>query len=309
MIAHNNQTRAGFSLIELLVVIAIIAILLSLIFAAVQQARETANRVACANNLRQIGNAFQQHYSAYAHFPTAGRGYGAARTWTGAAPANYNTQCWAWGYQILPYLEEKNVWANPSDQVVASTPIRAFFCPTRRKPIAIYGGPWTVQPYARAMTDYAGNGGTSPIGGDGSGIYGDGSDGLVPMQGVGAVTFADIPDGTSNTILVGEKRMNASFATTECQADDNDGYVGGMQDDVSRWGAFPPALDVTGPIADPSNIHPQIFQFGSSHRAGFQAVFADGAVRKIRYTISPTIFSNLCSRNDGQSQTINLDGL
>jgi hypothetical protein len=118
------------------------------------------------------------------------------------------------------------------------------------------------------------------------------------------IGLTDIPDGASNTLLVGEKRMNRRYVTVECQADDNDGYVGGFQDDVVRWGAFPPGPDINTDLRTMSTIHPFSFEFGSSHRAGFQGVFADGAVRLIPYSIDPTIFKYLCSRNDGQ--TVNL---
>jgi hypothetical protein len=157
------------------------------------------------------------------------------------------------------------------------------------------------------MTDYAGNAGTSNEGYDGAGVYGDGKDGVVIQLGAtDFVTFSSITDGTSNTLMVGEKHMNRTFVLREPQADDNDGYVGGFQDDVVRWGAFPPAPDFFGPEYNWSTIHPSIFQFGSAHVAGVQGVFCDGSVHLITYTINPTTFSNLCSRNDGQ--TLATDG-
>jgi prepilin-type N-terminal cleavage/methylation domain-containing protein len=298
----SSRGRGAFTLIELLVVIAIIVILLGLLLPAVQKVRESANRISCANNLKQIGLAFLAHAQSYGCFPTGGQGYGVARTLSGGSPTSYSSQHWAWGYQILPYLEQDNLYNNPSDPVVASTPIKLYFCPSRRPPTALAGGTWAVHDYPRAMTDYAGNAGTTNQGNDSAGVYGNGSDGLVIQLIPNAqfVRLTDIPDGASNTLLVGEKRMNRRYVRTECQADDNDGYVGGFQDDVVRWGAFPPGPDVFTDLYTTSTDHPLIWQFGSSHPAGLQGVFADGSVHMITFTIDATTFRYLCSRNDGQ---------
>jgi prepilin-type N-terminal cleavage/methylation domain-containing protein len=301
-IRPSANRRAGFTLIELLVVIAIIATLIGVLLPAVQKVREAAARIQCANNLKQIGVAVQGHAMSTGYFPTGGYGYESPRTWSGG-PASYRTQRWAWGYQILPYLEQDNLYKNPSDQVVASTPIKLYFCPSRRPPTALAAGVWQSMPYPRAMTDYAGNAGTTSEGNDGAGVYGNGSDGMIIQLQPNAtfVKLTDIPDGASNTLLVGEKLMNRRFVTDQCQADDNDGYVGGFQDDVVRWGAFPPGPDVNMHLYAWADIHPPIWQFGSSHPTGFQAVFADGSVHLISYTINATTFRYLCSRNDGQT--------
>jgi prepilin-type N-terminal cleavage/methylation domain-containing protein len=307
MLGTRARQRA-FTLIELLVVIAIIAVLVGLLMPAVQKVREAANRVSCANNLKQIGLAFLLHVGAHRCLPTGGDGYTVARTWTNNVPATYRTQHWAWGYQILPYVEQSNLYNDSSDERVSGTPLKLYFCPTRRLPTALSGGPWAVHTYPRAMTDYAGNAGTSTNGGDGGGIYGSGDDGLVIRLGhTNFVRPADIKDGASNTLLVGEKHVNLTYITQECQPDDNDGYVGGFQDDVVRWGAFPPARDVSIPEYTWSTIHPPIFQFGSSHPSGFQAAFADGAVHMIRFEVDLTLFKNVCIRNDGNA--INIDDL
>jgi prepilin-type N-terminal cleavage/methylation domain-containing protein len=299
---RTRSDRHAFTLIELLVVMAIIAVLIGLLLPAVQKVREAANRTQCGNNLKQIGLACHLHVDTYSQFPTGGNGYSASRTWEGGVPATYRNQWWAWGYQILPYIEQANLWAHPTDEVVAGTPLALYFCPSRRRPTALSGGPWAVFNYPRAMTDYVGNAGTSDQGNDGSGIYGDGSDGLIIHLGsAGLVGLKDVVDGTSNTLLVGEKHMNSAFVTIECQPDDNVGYVGGFQDDVVRWGAFPPAHDAPMPRYVSGTLHPGIWQFGSSHPGGFQAVFADGAVHLIPFTINPTVFRYLCSRNDGQA--------
>jgi prepilin-type N-terminal cleavage/methylation domain-containing protein len=300
---QGKLSRTGFTLVELLVVIAIIAILMALLVPAVQRAREAGNRTICANNLKQIALAVANHYGTEGRFPTAGWGETVARTKNGGnVPANWKSQSWSWGYQILPYLEQSPLWLNPSDQAVASTPVPTYFCPTRRPPVALSGGSWQSAGYPRAMTDYGGNAGVSSTGGDNSGVYGDGTvDGVIVRAGH-SVKIREITDGTSNTLLVGEKHMNDFFVTSQCGPDDNDGYVGGMQDDVVRWGAFPPAPDKVSSVAyTTATLHPDIFQFGSAHSGGFFCAFCDGAVRFIRFDVDPVVFSGLSTRNGGEA--------
>src|SRR5437868_10714971 len=111
-----EKKRVGFTLIELLVVIAIIAILIALLVPAVQQVREAANVAQCKNQLKQIGLAFQTHHDTYGVFPSGGTSWqDANRVMDKGIPADYQKQHWGWAYQILPYIEQENLWAEHNE--------------------------------------------------------------------------------------------------------------------------------------------------------------------------------------------------
>jgi len=304
--AMARSAPQGFTLVELLVVIAIIGILIALLLPAVQSSRESGRRLQCANNLKQIGLAVQSHIVAFNAFPSGGMPFTTSRTMLGGSPALFDKQDWSWPYQILPYMEQLALWGNPDDASVMATPTATYFCPTRRSPtkFLVYSGGGSA---IRAQTDYAANGGTNISGGNGGGVYGDGSkDGVVCVRDKATRVPAHIArDGLSSTILAGEKRMNVSWLTQQ-QADDDDGYVGGFQDDVIRWGAAGTSAGNLVPASDFNDVIwpltlPKIWQFGSSHFLGANFVACDGAVRFLAFTIDPETFSRLCSIKDGKT--------
>src|SRR5207302_1930901 len=150
----KSSGRQAFTLVDLLVVIAIIAILIALLVPAVQKVRESAARTECVNKLKQIGLGFHSHLDAFKFFPSGGKGCGAPRTMIHGIPADYRKQAWPWCYQILPFIEQENLWRLPSDAKVIATPVPMYYCPSR-------GRTQVVQDIA--VSDYAGNGGTYGI--------------------------------------------------------------------------------------------------------------------------------------------------
>ena len=136
--------RQGFTLVELLVVIAIIGILIGMLLPAVQQVREAARRVACANNMRQLGLAMLNYESAHGHFPP---GFSSAATRDGTVSAGVHIDSetwnaapgWGWGAHLLPFVEGNNIfsqidfadpiWAAEHRDII-QTQIPLFLCPT-----------------------------------------------------------------------------------------------------------------------------------------------------------------------------------
>lgn len=284
MSAHRSR-RQGFTLIELLVVIAIIVLLMALLLPAVQKVREAANKMICGNNLKQIAIAFHNYHNDLNAFPDAGEGWWSlVRSKGGSVPLMSPRQEWGWMYQILPWIEQDNLWKDPDDYRVAGTPVKVFFCPSLRAPMA--KNTWCG---LRAMNDYAANGGTPNWNMVGNGIMNQRDIPGRPSPAI-RLTQGMIPDGTSNTLMAGDKRINVGRLFEE-QCSDNEGMVSGYDWDVIRWGDARPAINM--PSGD------CFIEFGSSHPAGISGVFCDGSVRTIRYTIDPLIFRYVCERNDG----------
>jgi len=146
------------------------------------------------------------------------------------------------------------------------------------------------------MIDYAGNGGTSTIE-RASGSLGNGSDGVVVRRpGVtpersGHVAPDTISDGSSNTLLVGEKYVQPDLLGTQ-QTDEDQGWVAGWDWDTIRFGHEPPIVPANGRF-DP-------LRFGSDHPGGMNAAFADGSVRFIRTSIERETFTALSTRSGGE---------
>jgi prepilin-type N-terminal cleavage/methylation domain-containing protein len=274
----QTLSRRGFTLVELLVVIAIIAILMALLVPAVQRVRESAARAQCSNNLKQIALAFHNHHDTLKRFPQGGWNPAGAS----AADTNDRRQ-FGWSFQILPYVEQRNLFLSTSIAEIRTTPVPLYYCPTRRLPKEYNG---------HNCIDYAGNAGAAT----------DGADGVVVRSFTPLINLADVRDGASNTLMVAEKQANlAKFGTN---IDDNESpFLSGWNGD---WDHYRRTWQIGGvwqiPEPDYSNNSSSAAQqrFGSSHTEGIVAALADGSVRIIRYRVTPEVFKRLCKRNDGE---------
>lgn len=270
----------AFTLIELLVVIAIIGLLVGLLLPAVQAAREASRRTQCTNHLRQIGLAFHNHQNQFRHLPSGGWRFDTPPTYEGGNPVVGAEQHAGWAFQILPFVEATSTWqAGVEDSI--GLPTSVLFCPSRRSPQVFsipdnYEPELTGEEIEHALCDYAASNR------DGTGV----------VRRFEPRKIRDILDGLSQTLLVGEKRMNVTWLGTP-QDDDNEGYTAGWNTDTMRSTAKEPLADFNG-AGDGDD------RFGSSHPGLFHVTLADGSTRSIDYSIDKTVFRQLGDIDDGE---------
>ena len=272
--------RAAFTLVELLVVIAIIGVLVSLLLPAVQAAREAGRRMQCSNQLKQMSLAFHLHHNQFGRFPSGGWDWDTPPSYQGLTPHVGSQQRAGWGFQVLPFLEATNTWQGGAELAIGQTnPV--FFCPSRRSPQSVsmqdaYSPPVNGSVLKHALCDYAASNR------EGAGV----------VMRFTARSIAEIVDGTSNALLLGEKRLNLR-ELGQPQSDDNEGYTAGWNSDTMRNTDKKPLPDFTG-LGDGDD------RFGASHAGVFQISLADGSVQSTSYGIDSQVFKRLGHISDGQ---------
>jgi prepilin-type N-terminal cleavage/methylation domain-containing protein len=334
-----HRSRSGFSLVELLVVVAIISLLVGLLLPAVQAARESARRMGCSNNLRQLALAVQQYEAAQSRLPSATQvsegtdsatcvgcwdPWGEARMTGFTAGAKHGT---SWILELLPYIEQKDLfdrWDRSTNVLgnadVAQTDIAMLYCPSRRSGIRTGAEDHLnlVDPSWRGGgTDYGGCYGrfdgfindtaqnhrfadrTTPIASSTGKQEG-------PFMPNVAFAAAALLDGMSNTILLGElQRLRPNGKTGAANT-----YNRTSQDGWAVGGVA--TLFVTSTDLDrgnPGGLNNGFFESpGSDHVGGGYFAMADGSVHFVSEFIdartNDAVFPLLGSMRDGASASI-----
>ena len=267
----------GFTLVELLVVIAIIGILIALLLPAVQAAREAARRMQCSNNLKQLGLAMHNYHDTYQCFPPGFMVVDELGNIGGG---------WAWAVFLMPFIEQSplqdklsvtkyslgQVTSDPELMPLLQTPLEPLKCPSSTvEPLREYLGASGIMVSTanymccRGFFRYSG-----PV------HLEKPNNGV--LFGQSSVRFADIRDGTSNTIALGERTVLPVYA-----------------DQPARWPSWcgPGGLSPTGGIGstvsssvyDKMNHPTDIHLFSSEHPGGANFGFADGSVHFLSETI------------------------
>ena len=313
------RTRKGFTLIELLVVIAIIAILVALLLPAVQQAREAARRSTCKNNLKQLGVAMHNYHDTYTTLPPAYVDYRGMNPNPGATRLNDEGH-WAWSAMIMPMMElgplydrmnVGNQWpgnfmaSNRQDMQASQA---AFRCPSDAGAPKVHNA-GTDPGYAieaphgstntgLAISNYVVSNNIANVRNRQATNTAQGTSGAIgAFYQDSSVRFRDMADGTSNTLLLGErayKRGNVrNSAAVLWAVRGQEGGAGGgptAQDNGPAWNQglvtiagtarYPINVTLTGVHTDRNGA------YSSRHRGGAQFVLGDGSVRFLSENIN-----------------------
>jgi prepilin-type processing-associated H-X9-DG protein len=304
-----QRLRSGFTPLEIIIVLAVLALLTGLLLPAVQMIRAQAAKTACLNNLKQIGLAFQNYHADNQRLPPSVLqrfGYHSPPFYNLTFPplcAPFNNDglygsYWSWGVFLLPYLDEGNLFRQarflerPWNQPISSYSIKTYRCPADQRAESNFTNGYNV-----ALTDYLAVNGTDQF----------------TFDGVCAVnrtlTFDQILDGTSNTIMIGERPPSST------------GWWGWWAGGMGDW-PFMGTCDVIlgvaerqyiphdpfghpsvtesfrpGALDDPGDVHR--WHFWSLHTHGAHFLFADGSVRFLHYHLG-NILRSLATYSGGE---------
>lgn len=315
---------AGFTLVELLVVIAIIGVMVGLLLPAVQAAREAARRMSCQNQMKQIGLALHNHHDVFGRFPPGAENAVFPRPLSGATTIAGTS----WIVHTLPFFEQQSLYErydfsvphnNANNAFVGNSVVPTIYCPSGPAPSrypdpnggGVNGNPsthyvgvmgpagttdnWPVvfngQTYRFRVGDANNNGAWSF-----HGILSHFRNTAGSISTNRFVRFRDVIDGTSNTLMVGERSV----------------FLPGNSNDYRSWirgnnGGTSACKTVMNPINSTNYNGSNNFNhisFGSQHPGGCQFVLGDASVQFVSETIDMSLYQMLSSINEGAVASI-----
>jgi len=268
--------RAGFTLIELIVAIAIIGVLAALLIPAVQSSRDAARRTVCKNQLRQLGLALHMYLEVHGRFPPGSYTMG---------PSFPMQSGWGWGAMLLPYVEQNAIYEQINfglgtglggNLPLIATPISAFRCPSEICAESISCMPIGDSPFKLASGNYCGSEGV--------------------LSAMSSVRIAQITDGTSQTLMLGERLVQPGGPTSLPFTSAWCGHV-----------AFAEEYDLRSvPYLLPDANHPingsptDPLCFGSRHPLGANFALVDGSCVFLNNSIDGQVFTALGTPDGGE---------
>lgn len=300
MRAIDRQVKAGFTLVELLVVIAIIGILVAMLLPAVQVAQESARRMQCQNNLKQLALSVHNSATATGSFPV--NQYGDYDYRNKFAGPYEDSQSWSWIARVLPYLESQAVYDHgqiptallnvssatgkplaslhcPSDELERNSPFRETTHYMRGVTVGLtnYKG---VQGANFCWGEYA-NPGTNDNDCEG---WQNGDGLFYPLVWVRPIGWEDVTDGTSKTFMIGEDVWNEVRAT--CENCYGLGFAWAHSVEANKLANLPPnARKPNGKAYAEYDWRGQN-GFHSRHPDGAQFAYVDGSVHFISDSVA-----------------------
>ena len=311
--AAYARRRVGFTLVELLVVIAIIVLLVALLLPAVQKVRAAADRLICGNNLKQMGLAFHNYHNDFNRFPP---GYSSTMPYVDGATDT--SPGWGWGAHLLPYIEQDSVYNQirfnlpieiPRHTAAIQTTLKVYLCPADPVP----QGPFPVRSaFGQTIVLAAPCSYAACCGGDESGP--DGLDGQGVFFRNSKVRIADIHDGSSNTLLAGDRAWTNAQGIWAGAVNGGVCLRGPDNPCPGNTAAFSPAPTLVLAHSHLNNTNTDtdggLDDFSSRHPGGSNFLFGDGSVRFFRsvpsdspdgsFARDSTIFQALGTRAGGE---------
>jgi prepilin-type processing-associated H-X9-DG protein len=267
---RSRSGRPAFTLAEVFVVLIVVGLMLGLLLPALVASREACRRVSCLNNMRQIALGLQNYHEQFRTLPPG------SLNPTGPVHNRREGLHVGWIVQLLPYAEQGGVAArvdttasvyDPLNASAASAVAKFLRCPSNAEPLLVAGQ--GVSNYAGCHHDVE-----APIDMDNHGVLFLNSH----------VRLDDIEDGTTVTLLFGEKLVDPSDL----------GWISGTRSTLRNTGT--PINAAPGPASN--DLH--VGGFASRHPGGTNFGFCDGSARFVRESIRPEIYQRLGHREDGE---------